>query len=175
MMESSGSSRSFDVDEDCSYSGNGQQQKFKGTVNLLRTDRGIWISARLNSETLCTCSLCLSRYIQSLQIIIEEECLPTYGSKSSLDKASSGEDTEEKIVIDDYHILDLTEVARQYTVLNVPMKPVCVNDCRGICSKCGRNLNEGICQCDKVIKNLSWESLSRLELIPHKEKSSRNL
>ena len=43
--------------------------------------------------------------------------------------------------------LDLGEVIKEQLLLNIPMKPLCRDDCKGICSKCGADLNESPCGC----------------------------
>ncbi|MDP2943511.1 MAG: DUF177 domain-containing protein [Candidatus Omnitrophota bacterium] len=41
--------------------------------------------------------------------------------------------------------LDLTDDIRQEIVLECPLKPLCRQDCKGLCPVCGKNLNEGSC------------------------------
>lgn len=71
---------------------------------------------------------------------------------------TSGLDAE-GFAIDEYHLLDLTEALRQYTIVAVPMKPLCKADCAGICPTCGTNLNESTCDCDKSLKDGRWGPL----------------
>lgn len=44
-------------------------------------------------------------------------------------------------------IIDLTDDLRQEIMLDYPLKPLCAADCKGLCVKCGKNLNEGPCGC----------------------------
>jgi uncharacterized protein len=44
-------------------------------------------------------------------------------------------------------ILDLDEDIREEIILDYPIKPLCRVDCKGLCLKCGANLNEGGCNC----------------------------
>lgn len=44
-------------------------------------------------------------------------------------------------------IIDLTPDIREEIILGYPIKPLCSLDCKGICPKCGKNLNEGKCNC----------------------------
>jgi uncharacterized protein len=48
--------------------------------------------------------------------------------------------------------IDLNELLREQFYLVLPMKPLCQDDCRGLCSQCGTNLNTGTCECAPV-----WE------------------
>jgi uncharacterized protein len=43
--------------------------------------------------------------------------------------------------------IDLNELLREQFYLVLPMKPLCRQDCRGLCSQCGTNLNLGACGC----------------------------
>jgi len=45
------------------------------------------------------------------------------------------------------HIIDLDPQIREEIILNYPLKPLCSEGCRGLCRKCGKNLNEGGCSC----------------------------
>jgi len=42
---------------------------------------------------------------------------------------------------------NLEEFLYSETIVSLPMKHLCSEDCKGICSKCGKNLNEGKCDC----------------------------
>ena len=44
-------------------------------------------------------------------------------------------------------IIDLSDDLRQEIMLDYPLKPLCNPDCKGLCVKCGKNLNEGPCDC----------------------------
>ncbi|MDD4939608.1 MAG: DUF177 domain-containing protein [Candidatus Omnitrophica bacterium] len=44
-------------------------------------------------------------------------------------------------------IIDLDQDIKEETILDYPVKPLCSPDCKGICPKCGKNLNEGGCNC----------------------------
>jgi len=44
-------------------------------------------------------------------------------------------------------MLDLGPDIRDEIILDYPVKPLCIPDCRGLCPKCGKNLNEGGCSC----------------------------
>ena len=44
----------------------------------------------------------------------------------------------------------------------IPVKILCKEDCKGICSVCGSNLNEGECGCDRFVPNAAFAGLSDL-------------
>ena len=46
---------------------------------------------------------------------------------------------------------DLEEIVRTVFVLNMDSKLLCKEDCKGLCCKCGKNLNDGPCDCQKEL------------------------
>ncbi len=60
--------------------------------------------------------------------------------------AIEGEYSESIIPIPDMK-LDLDELIYSEVVVDLPMKHLCKDTCRGICQKCGKNLNDGNCNC----------------------------
>ena len=58
------------------------------------------------------------------------------------------EDEEEKDYIDGYN-LDVDKLVFGEILLLIPGKTLCKEDCKGLCLRCGANLNEGECGCDR--------------------------
>lgn len=56
------------------------------------------------------------------------------------------EDAEDLILVENNQ-LSLDELVEADLILNLPMKILCREDCRGLCPVCGKNLNEGLCGC----------------------------
>ena len=58
--------------------------------------------------------------------------------------------------------IDLGQLMREQFYLSLPMKPLCREDCQGLCLVCGTNLNRGICSCKR-----DWEDprLAALRLL----------
>jgi uncharacterized protein len=44
-------------------------------------------------------------------------------------------------------VVDLEDILRQQVYLGLPAKQLCRENCLGLCSHCGKNLNEGQCSC----------------------------
>ena len=68
--------------------------------------------------------------------------------EKSLAASIEGEESDTILITPDMK-LDLDELVYSETVVNLPMKHLCSEECRGICFKCGKNLNEGECGCPK--------------------------
>lgn len=59
-------------------------------------------------------------------------------------------------------VVDLNELIKEALLLSLPMKPLCSDDCKGLCANCGANLNEETCDCDVEEIDERWEGLKDL-------------
>jgi uncharacterized protein len=64
--------------------------------------------------------------------------------------------------------LSLEDVVREQVLLSLPGRTLCKEDCKGLCPRCGQNLNLATCSCDAAPANPQWNALadlaSKLEL-----------
>ena len=158
LKSSFGTSREYRIDDNIKIGDS--DCRVQGEVNLTRTNRGILTRARLHTEVEVTCCRCLKRFASPLEIDFEEEYFPVIDVNSGV--ALSLPEEPGCFTIDTRHILDLSEAVRQYVLLVIPMKPLCREDCAGICSVCGRNLNDGKCGCKVTEIDPRWSKLSKL-------------
>jgi len=154
-----GSRREYRVRDNVSIAG--QESLVEGEVSLMRTDQGILVRATLRNEVEVTCGRCLSSFCYPLTLSIEEEYFKVIDVVSG--DLQSLPDEASRFTIDEHHDLDLTEAVRQYALLAIPMKPLCRDDCAGLCPTCGYNLNQGACSCSPQEVDPRWSKLSRLQ------------
>ena len=64
----------------------------------------------------------------------------------SLAPSIEGEESDSILLTPDMK-LDLDELVYSEVIVSLPMKHLCNEGCKGICPKCGKNLNEGKCGC----------------------------
>ena len=62
--------------------------------------------------------------------------------------SAENEDNDDIIIVAGY-TLDLFSLVRDDILLEMPIKHLCSEDCRGLCPVCGQNLNEGSCGCKR--------------------------
>jgi uncharacterized protein len=122
-----------------------------GQAKFTRTNRGILVETQLTTSVQLPCSRCLEELTCPLQLNFQEEFWPIVDITTGLPLQQP--DVEQMFVIDEDHTLDLTEAVRQYTLLSLPMQPLCRSDCAGLCITCGKNLNLGPCTCPVTAKN----------------------
>ena len=64
----------------------------------------------------------------------------------------SNEDSEDEWVFPlEGDSADLEDIVRTVFVLNLDSKLLCKPDCKGLCCRCGKNLNDGPCSCQKEL------------------------
>lgn len=56
----------------------------------------------------------------------------------------------------------LEDILREQLLLEVPIKVVCREDCKGLCPQCGQNLNQGSCNCVPQAQDPRWDALRDL-------------
>jgi uncharacterized protein len=69
-------------------------------------------------------------------------------------------DDDSYLLTDD--ILDLEPLAREAVLLELPLAPLCADNCRGLCQQCGTNLNDGPCACLPPL-DARWSGLDALD------------
>ncbi len=158
LKEPIGATRDYKVSEIVDITGGGRL--VHGEVKLLRTHRGILVKGVLHTEVELICSRCLTPFNFPVTLNIGEEYIPTVDVVSGVPLVSPEEPGP--FVIDEHHVIDLTEAIRQYLLLAIPMKPLCREDCAGLCSNCGHNLNQGPCGCPVKQVDPRWSELSKL-------------
>lgn len=94
-------------------------------LELSATIGGIVLNGQVSTKTACTCGRCLNKFNSE----ISAKICHFY----------------EK---DDAPELDISEDVREDLLLEIPMNPTCSDNCRGLCLKCGQDLNKKTCKCD---------------------------
>lgn len=135
-----------------------------GSIKLMRTSQGILVTGRLRTTLSTTCHRCLEPMVGEVELDLEEEFHPlAHFGVASLDEVPE-EGYDEALLIDEHHVLDLTEVLRQGLWLSAPMDTLCRPDCAGLCPRCGGNRNLGECLCNETAVDPRWAALQTLLL-----------
>ena len=129
-----------------------------GSASMMRTDAGILVEAEAESNVGVSCSRCLAESAVPIRLSFVEEYIPAIDVTTGLPvKIPAG-----SFSIDKNHILDLSEALQQYALLEIPMKSLCKPDCKGLCPKCGENLNTNSCKCSSKATDPRWSTLENL-------------
>ena len=126
---------------------------FEGTAQQSGSD--IVVHGRLTGEAETSCPRCLTPIRQP----IDEAVVFVYRPGLAAVEAES----EELYTIDPRaRDVDLTDAVREHVLLAAPQYVICDEACRGLCAKCGANLNEGACACREESEDVRWAALKRL-------------
>lgn len=135
----------------------------QGKAVLTRASRGIFVNGSFNCQSQLTCGRCLSTFAHRSVFDAQEMFYPSIDIQSGLPMAPPDDDADTGFTIDEHHILDMSEMIRQYSLLAIPMKPLCRVDCAGLCPECGANLNENKCHCVRRPRTALAEALEEAE------------
>ena len=138
--------------------------KVKGEIT--NTAGYMRMSVSLSVDYQTECARCLAPVSGEFALDLEKTVAPR-NLLSDLD--------EDKL--DDYAIiedgfLDIDEQLREQLEMEFPSRFLCREDCKGLCQRCGKNLNEGECDCAKNEIDPRLEPLRKiLEQMKEKEKN----
>ena len=95
--------------------------------------------ARLVLKT--ECDRCLTDVLTEVKISVD---------RIAVSPDVESEEEEDRQFMEDYQ-LDVDALVQSEMIVNWPFKILCKEDCKGICPKCGQNLNMGMCGCDTFV------------------------
>ncbi len=104
---------------------------------------GVYIEANVRGSVTLTCSRCLTSFQRPIDLSCEAKF--TGDVLENRDEADDDDDVE--VFPLEGTFCDLDEMIRHEIVLSLPMKPLCSEECKGLCPICGTNLNDGTCDC----------------------------
>lgn len=117
----------------------------------------VTVSGEVTCEITLTCSKCLEEFSTPVKGFLDIELAPKALMPSASEWELKGED------LDTYYYegdeIDLDRFVYEEIMLNVPIKPVCGEDCEGLCGECGGNRNYNECRCKGVSHTLLGEKL----------------
>jgi uncharacterized protein len=129
-------------------------------VDLLVSKSGDQLICRgkVNTSVRLECSRCLSVYdeplISSLDFVVDfGESAQEYRSEEE-DNYFVADPSSDSFQIDN--------LVRETIILALPLKPLCSEDCKGLCPICGTDLNTSQCCCVKEETDPRWEKLKGL-------------
>jgi uncharacterized protein len=109
-----------------------------GKLKITRLEETILVTGEFVAETELTCDRCLETFDKGIGFNLDREY--------EINRTTA---SEEGLYVDKYLNIDITEPVREELIMAIPMKKICQEICKGICSDCGKNLNDKECNCEK--------------------------
>jgi uncharacterized protein len=104
---------------------------------------------RLRGRVATVLELPCSRCLEPFRWAVDEPFDLTYHPQSAAGAEGEVEIGEQDLGAAYYENeeIDLEQLIRERIYMSLPMKPLCVEACRGLCAQCGTNLNRETCEC----------------------------
>ncbi len=135
----------LDIDSDDAGSflyGTGFPSPMKVKGEITNTAGYMRMTLTLSVEYTAECARCLAPISGEFSLDLEKTVAP----KDILSDVEEDKLDDYAIIEDGF--LDMDEQLREQLEMEFPAKLLCKEDCLGLCSRCGQNLNEGKCDCD---------------------------
>jgi uncharacterized protein len=129
----------------------------------------ITVKGSIEADLILNCSRCLIEYPYHLSVFIEEDFYNQSNLVADYIEEKQLDSNDLRTVYYSGEAIDLFDMVRENILVNIPIKPVCNEACKGICPQCGRNLNEEDCRCRNEKIDLRLEVLKKL--LPDEDKS----
>ena len=164
LKEPTGSIRIHHLDDDVSSLVRDAKivSPLNGDLVFTRTGEGVLVTGRLTTSGRAVCRRCAGDFVANIELDLEETFMMTHDVSTGARLEIKADSVNEENLIDEWHMLDLSEIMRQNLVLAMPPFPVCRQECKGLCPHCGHDLNEGPCDCADEEINPQWSALARL-------------
>ena len=112
-------------------------------VGVVRNTAGVLVMTGTITTTLHgVCDRCASEFTSDVKLPIDVVLVAQLQSEDSEDEGVFPLEGDS---------VDLEEIVRTVLVLNMDSKLLCKPDCKGLCCRCGKNLNDGPCGCQKEL------------------------
>ncbi len=133
---------------------------FKLHGKLNKVGSGVLLNGRFEAKVTVPCKRCLTQVELTLPQeftlnLVPKSLARDVGVDEEADDDGRAEragsftldDAEQEVF--DGKVIDLTHIVREQLLLALPMSAVCTEDCQGLCTVCGQNLNEQACKCER--------------------------
>jgi uncharacterized protein len=140
------------------------QDQITANVTVEKIGSQVLLSAQLAALGSFQCDRCLTPFLLPLAPSYRMHYLPEGSEKSSIDPS------ELQIVPPGFSVIDMSEDVRQTVLLSIPLKLLCMENCKGLCPHCGTNLNGENCTCEETSADERWEELVKLKKAPVQRK-----
>src|SRR5262245_24933843 len=119
----------------------------------------VQVSGRVETRVNVECDRCL----KAIEFPVSTGFKLQYITGQQYQMSHGAELTEDELALSvfDGDAIDVDEIVREQLLLSVPDRALCDENCKGICSICGTNLNIGSCECTSPEIDPRWAALKK--------------
>jgi uncharacterized protein len=138
------------------------QEPIAVNINIERAGRNIRVKGDIKARLLFNCSRCLEDFAWSLADEFDFLLMLPSSEKGCPEIELSPEDMD--VSFFDGETVDVAQIAAEQIFLQMPVKPLCHEECKGLCPHCGVNLNLISCDCRAEETSSPFEALRDIKL-----------
>jgi uncharacterized protein len=124
-----------------------------GRLSAAGAGRFYW-HGRITGDAVLSCRRCLA----DATVHVQDEAHVIFAESGS----EETDDPDVQVLDERSYQIDLRPTIREQWLLNVPAFAVCREECKGICPTCGKDLNEGPCDCPAA-RDARWDALRKIQ------------
>ncbi len=107
----------------------------------------LYVRATVKAAVRVECARCLDTLDLPLESTFAALYAPVPAAEEDESRSQREASESQRVLHYTGGVVDLGEQIIEALALAAPMKPLCREDCKGLCPQCGRNLNDGACGC----------------------------
>jgi len=138
------------------------ESPLQSEVNIKKAGQSVLITGKVQTTLRLHCVRCLKEFFYPLSSIFELTLHPLKEAPSEEEVELGSEEMESSFF--EGGEIHLSEVACEQIFLEIPYQPICREDCKGLCSMCGKDLNLSSCECVKEGFSSDFSVLQKLKL-----------
>lgn len=131
------------------------------SLRVNKHEKSVLLDGNAETTISLVCSRCLKRFLYPLNVNFKEEYVQMPEAGTGIEHELTSEELDVNFYSNDE--INIDDFIREQLVLSLPVKPLCSPDCQGICPKCGKDLNEGLCNCKEKYVDPRLISLKELK------------
>jgi uncharacterized protein len=132
-----------------------------GSVHLAKHGHDILVRGELAGRLTLTCGRCLEQFATPVEADFDLLLLPGPGPLGPQEEELSAAELDRDFYSGE--MVDLDTILREQIILMLPLKPLCAENCQGLCPRCGANLNREKCSCSVEKTGSPLAELARLK------------
>jgi len=129
----------------------------KTEVEIMPSGESFLVWVKIKTDARMECARCLVNFSTPIGAQFS-----MFIEKDRPGLIADGENEDTVVIGPQSKFIDISDRARQAIALNLPLKPLCSPDCRGLCHICGADLNISPCNCVVEKYDSRWDNLKYL-------------
>lgn len=113
-------------------------EPIKITGKIYKVSEDLILEGNINYKYKENCARCLKEFEKEVNTVL---------SGKLVEKSKVEEDIDEEVIFYSEKKLNIKDSVIGQIILSFPMKSICKTDCKGLCPMCGKDLNDGNCDC----------------------------